>query len=76
MAPLTEAASGPKGRKILWNNALESSFKELKLIVSSKKLLMDPDWKIPSTFPTNDDDKQLGAVIIQKKNILPYSQED
>ena len=25
--PLTEASSGPKGRKILWNDALESSFK-------------------------------------------------
>ena len=25
--PLTYAASGPKGRKILWNDALEISFK-------------------------------------------------
>ena len=27
LAPLIEAARGPKGRKILWNDALESSFK-------------------------------------------------
>ena len=27
LAPLIEAASGPKGRKMLWNDALESSFK-------------------------------------------------
>ena len=27
LAPVTEAASGPKGRKILWDDALESSFK-------------------------------------------------
>ena len=26
--PLTEAASGPKDRKMLWNDSLESSFKE------------------------------------------------
>ena len=26
MSPLIEAASGPKGRKILYNDALESSF--------------------------------------------------
>ena len=39
---LTEAASGPKGRKILWNDALESSFKELKHIVSSEILLSYP----------------------------------
>ena len=42
LAPLTEAASGPKGRKILWNDALESSFKELKHIVSSEILLSYP----------------------------------
>ena len=34
LAHLTEAASGPVGRKILWNDALESSFKELKCMVS------------------------------------------
>ena len=37
LAPLTEAASGPKGRKILWNDALESSFKELKRMVSTER---------------------------------------
>ena len=39
LAPLTEADSGPKGRKILCNDALESSFKELKRVVSSETLL-------------------------------------
>ena len=31
--PLTEADSGPKGRNILWNDALESSFKELERMI-------------------------------------------
>ena len=30
LAPLKEATSGPKDRKILWNDALEGSFKELE----------------------------------------------
>ena len=33
--PLTETTIGPKGRKILWNEALESYFKEIQRIVSS-----------------------------------------
>ena len=39
LAPLTEAVSGPKGRKILWNYALESSFKDLNRMVSTHTLL-------------------------------------
>ena len=37
--PLKEAASGPKGRQTLWNDALESYFKELKCMVSVETLL-------------------------------------
>ena len=40
--PLTEAASGPKGIKILWNDALESSYKELNHMVSAEIFLSDP----------------------------------
>ena len=63
LAPLTEAASGPKGRKILWNYALESSFKELKRMVSENTLLSYPDWNLTFTVHTDAFDKQLGAVI-------------
>ena len=65
LAPLTEAASGPKGRKILWNVALESSFKELKHMVSDEMMLSHLDWKLPFTVHANSSDKQLVAVIIQ-----------
>ena len=41
--PLTEASSGPKGRKILCNDALESYFKELKHMVSAETLLSYQD---------------------------------
>ena len=41
--PLTEAESGSKGRKIIWNNVLEDPFKELKRVVSSETLLGYPD---------------------------------
>ena len=36
LAPMAEAASDPKSEKILWNDALEDSFKELKCMVSSE----------------------------------------
>ena len=39
LSPPTEAASGPKYRKILCNDALESSLKELKWMVSADTLL-------------------------------------
>ena len=42
--PQREAASGPKGEKILWNGALEESFKELQHMVAAENLLSDPDW--------------------------------
>ena len=65
LAPLTEAASVPKGRKIFWNDALEISFKELKCMVSVEILLSYPSWKLPSAFHTDASDKQLGAIIRQ-----------
>ena len=61
--PMTEADSGTKGRKILWNDALEEYFKELKCVVSDETLLGDPDCKIPFMVHTNASDKKLGAVI-------------
>ena len=52
LAPLIEADIGPKGRRILFNDALESSFKELKRMISSETLISDPDWKLPFTVHT------------------------
>ena len=57
LAPLTESVSGPKGGNILWNDALESSFKELKCMVSAETLLSYPDWKLPFTVHTDTSDK-------------------
>ena len=37
--PLTESDIVPKGKKIFWNDALESSFKELNCMVSAETLL-------------------------------------
>ena len=61
--PMAEADSSPKGRKILWNDALESYFKELKHMVSAETLISYPDCKLPFTVHTGAYDKQLGAVI-------------
>ena len=61
--PLTEAASGPKVRKMLWNDALENYFKELKHMVSDETLLSYTYWKTTFTVHTYDSDKKLGDVI-------------
>ena len=58
LAPLTEAASRSNGRNILWNDALESSFKELVRIISVNTLLSYPDWKLSFTVHTDASDKQ------------------
>ena len=43
LSPLTEADTRPKGKNKLWNETLESPFKELKHMVSAKTLLSYPD---------------------------------
>ena len=63
LAPLSEAANDPTGIKILLNDALEDSFKELKNKVYDKTLLSHSDWTITSTVHIDDSDKQLGDFI-------------
>ena len=65
LAPLTEAASGPKGIKILWNDTLEIPFKELKRVVSVEILLSYIYWKLPFLVHTDTSDKQVSSDIIQ-----------
>ena len=72
LAPLTEAASSPKGRKILWNDALESSFKELKCMVSKEIMLSYPDWTMPLKFHTDAYDKKIGAVIFHNNKTIAF----
>ena len=70
--PLTVADSGPKGRKILWNDALEFCFKELNNMVSFETLLSYSDWKIPFTVHTDASDKQLGSLISQNNKYIAF----
>ena len=72
LAPLAEVSSGPKGRKILWNDALESYFKELKRVVSYETLMIYPDWKLPFRAHADSSDKQVGAVISQNKKHIAF----
>ena len=48
LAPLKEANSGPKGRKMPCNDELETVFKELKYMVSTEILLNYPYWEFLS----------------------------
>ena len=43
LSPLKEATSGPKGVKLIRNDKIEDSFKEIKYVVSADTLLNCPD---------------------------------
>ena len=70
ISPLKKSAVLPKGRKILWNDALENSFNELKHVVSSETLVSYPYCTITLIVHTDASDKQLGDVISHNKNII------
>ena len=72
LAPLTEASSCPKGRTILWNDALQISFKELNRMVSAETLISYPYWKLPFRVHTYASDKQLGDVISQNNKPIAF----
>ena len=72
LAPLTEAASGTKVRKILCNDALESYLKELKRMLSDETLFRHLYWKLPFTVHNDAYDKQLGAVINQNNKPVDF----
>ena len=58
LAPLKDPDSGPKGtQKILCNDALESSFKEIKHMISAETLLRYSYLKLPFTVKTDAYDK-------------------
>ena len=72
LAPLTEASSGPKGRKIKWTDDLEQAFCNLKKMISEETLLTYPDWTKPFTVHTDASDYQLGAVISQDNKPIAF----
>ena len=69
---MIEADISPNGRKILWNYALESFFKELKRVFSAEKFMGYPGWKLPFTVHTDSSDKQLCAVISQNNKLIAF----
>ena len=69
---MTEAANSPKGRTILWNDALESVFKELKCMVSSETMLSYPYCKLPFEVHTDASDNQLGAILIHNNKPIVF----
>ena len=72
LAPLTEAASGPKGRKILWNDALGDYINILKRMIYAYNLLIYPYWTIPFMVKTNASNKQLGTGISQNNKPIEF----
>ena len=65
LSPLAEAAIGPKGRSITWNDNMEVLLCEFNVVVYAETLLNYTDWTIPFTIYTDSSGKQLGGVISQ-----------
>ena len=72
---MTEVDAGPKGRKIIWNNALGESFKDIKCMVYDEKLLNYTDLTITLTVQNDAYDKQLGAIISQDNKPIGFYQQ-
>jgi hypothetical protein len=73
LSPLTEVSSGPKNKKLVWNDKLESTILELKQMVSSRETLLNyPDWSKPFDIHTDASDKQLGAGISQNRKPIAF----
>ena len=72
LSPLIEAYCGPKGRKIIWDYALEYSFKEIKVTVSYENLLSCLYCTISFTVRNDASDKNLGAVISQNNKPIAF----
>ena len=70
--PLEELDSGPKGRKVLWNDLIEYSFIEIKHMVSADIFFSYPDWEICFTVHTDASDKNLSAYISQNNKPISF----
>ena len=75
LAPLIEAASGTKVRKILCNGALEKKIEEIKCMVSVVTLLSYPDWTIIFTVHTDASKNSKLLLSVRTTNPLRSSQE-
>jgi len=72
LTPFTEISSGPKGKKISWNDELEQAFNDTKAMICKETLLIYPDWNKPFDIHTNASDYQLGAVISQEGKPIAF----
>ena len=70
--PLIESDSGPKGRKILCNNKLEYSFKDLKHMIYADTFLNCTDCTVPFTVHIDNSDKNW-VLLTAKIKPLIYS---
>ena len=65
LTPLTDVASGPKGRKIGCDYEMKVTFLDLKQMVYDETLQNYTDWTIMWTVYTYYFDRQLGDVVRQ-----------
>ena len=70
--PLIETASIPKCRKILWNDALEESLKELNHMVPAETLLSYKYWKVTLTVQIDASNKKLEDVICKNNKPITF----
>ena len=72
LAPLIQADSGTKGRKVLWVDALEDSFKSFNCMFSANTLLSYPDCTIFFMVHMDASDKQLCSVMSHNNKLISF----
>ena len=62
--------------KIIWNNRIEVSSKDLNIIVYDEALMNDLEWKFTFTVHTDASDKQLVTFVSKNNKQIAFSWED
>ena len=74
-AALTDMTKKGQPRPVIWNDAAEMAFRDLKLYISSKPILHLPDINKTFTLQTDASETGLGAVLLQETDgkLFPIS---
>ncbi|KAL0195135.1 hypothetical protein M9458_008707, partial [Cirrhinus mrigala] len=67
-SPLTDLTRKGQPEKIVWNDALNKTFQDIKTALTTKPVLRAPDFNCPFLLQTDTSDTGLGVVLSQVRD--------
>ena len=61
-----------KDAKFLWDDQCQSSFEELKLLLTTIPIVRAPNWQLPFEVMCEASDFAIGSVLGQREDGKPY----